>query len=117
MTIRKYFKLALGVSAACLIVLGAGVAFSWHHGWHPGRGGPHVGIYFDLTEAFNQALTEQNAGSKNYSNNPSEVYLKQIAVSSEFLVKTNLELIRQQQEIIELLKKQKDTTLKNKNKS
>ncbi len=102
-----YGKVILGLLLTGLIVAIAGVAL----GWPPYHGGqPHVGIYFDLTEAFNRAMAEESGDSKNYTTSASDQYLKQIAVSAEFLVKTNLELIRLQQELIDLLKQQQGGT-------
>jgi len=99
----RYAKIVLGVLLTGLILVLAGVALGWPP-YHGGR--PHVGIYFDLTEAFNRAMAEERGDSKSYNTSASDQYLKQIAVSAEFLVKTNLELIRLQQELIDLLKQQ-----------
>jgi hypothetical protein len=56
-----------------------------------------------LTESFYRALGEQ--GAKTYTNSVSDDYLRQIAVSTRFMVETNLRIIEQQARIIELLEK------------
>lgn len=61
-------------------------------------------VYIELTEEFYQALkTESN---KRYSTNPSDDYLRQIAISTRFMVKTNLQILERQEQIIKLLEKQ-----------
>ena len=62
------------------------------------------GVYIDLTKDFYQALRDENAtGSKVYSNDPSEAYLNQISISTKFMVETNLQIIKQQDQMIRLL--------------
>jgi hypothetical protein len=63
------------------------------------------GLYIELNKEFYEALKEEGTGgTKVYSNNPSEEYLRQIAISSRFIVETNLQIIRQQENMIELLR-------------
>ena len=62
------------------------------------------GLYIELNKEFYEALKEEGTGgSKVYSNNPSQEYLRQIAISSRFIVETNLQIIKQQESMIELL--------------
>lgn len=59
------------------------------------------GVYLELNKEFYEALKSKK---KTYSNNPSEGYLRDISVSSKFIVDTNLQIIKQQEEIIRLLR-------------
>ena len=62
------------------------------------------GIWIELNRDFYEALKgETTGGSKVYSNNPSEDYLRQIAVSSRFMVETNLQILKQQERMIQML--------------
>ncbi len=62
------------------------------------------GVYVELTKDFYEALQGGNPrGETIYSNDMSDEYLRQIAVSAKFTVETNLQIIKQQAEIIELL--------------
>ncbi|MBW2095997.1 MAG: hypothetical protein JRI80_14020 [Deltaproteobacteria bacterium] len=62
------------------------------------------GVYVDLTRDFYEALRgTTEGGNKVYTNNMSDEYLRQIAVSSTFTVRTNLQIIKQQERIIQLL--------------
>ena len=62
------------------------------------------GVYINLTKEFYEALTETgHKGRKLYSNDPETAYLKQIAISSRFMVETNLQILKQQESIIKLL--------------
>jgi hypothetical protein len=63
------------------------------------------GVYIDLTKDFYEALREEGGNSVTYSNDPSADRLRQIAVSSRFMVETNLQIIKQQERIIELLQR------------
>ena len=69
--------------------------------------GPDVrfeGVRIELTREFYEALQQEGGtGSRTYSNDPRNDYLRRIAVSSEFAVKTNLTIIQQQERIIQLL--------------
>ena len=62
------------------------------------------GVYIELTKEFYEALQKNGyGGSKTYSNDPSKDYLKQIAVSTRFMVETNLQILKQQEKMIQLL--------------
>lgn len=64
------------------------------------------GIYLDMSRDFYEALREEaGRGSTVYSNDPSDEYLKQIAVSTRYMVQTNLEILRQQEAIHRMLRR------------
>jgi hypothetical protein len=68
------------------------------------------GVYLKLTKDFYEALKSTGTeGIKTYSNNPSSEYLKEIAVSARFLVETNLQLLKQQEEMIQLMRSLMET--------
>ena len=54
-----------------------------------------------LTEEFYKTLRSE--GAKTYATGTSDEYLRQIAVSTRFMVETNLRLLQQQERIIQLL--------------
>ena len=67
---------------------------------------PPVGIYLDLTEEFNRAMQSDGAGGgRTLSTNMSEDYLHQIAIATRYTVETNLQILKQQERIIQLLEK------------
>jgi hypothetical protein len=67
------------------------------------------GVYIELTEEFYEALRNNGyGGSKTYSNDPSKDYLKQIAISTRFMVETNLQILRHQEKMIQLLENLQD---------
>jgi len=69
------------------------------------------GVYIKLTRDLYDAFKNETAGNtKVYSNDPSKEYLRQIAISSRFVVETNFEILKQQERMIQLL----DALLKNK---
>jgi hypothetical protein len=71
-----------------------------------GTGGRQVpdGVTVELTKEFYEALLNKNASGKTvYTNDPSQEYLQQIAVSTRFLVETNLEILKQQERLNRLL--------------
>jgi hypothetical protein len=59
-------------------------------------------IEVELSESFYRALDAEGA-NKTYRTDTSEEYLRQIAVSTRFVVESNLKIIKQQDRIIELL--------------
>jgi len=65
---------------------------------------PKQGIYIELTEDFYRALKEDASDTRRYSNQISEAHLRQIAISTRFMVETNLQILHQQEKIIQLLK-------------
>ena len=58
------------------------------------------GVYLKLTREFYESLNNEN---NTYSNDKSAEYLREISISSKFIVETNLQIIKQQEEIIGLL--------------
>jgi hypothetical protein len=62
---------------------------------------PKTKIELQLTQDFYRALRAE--GTKTYATDQSDEYLRQIAVSTRFMVETNLRLMQQQERIINLL--------------
>jgi hypothetical protein len=58
-------------------------------------------IDVELGESFYKALRSE--GTRTYSSDKSEEYLRQIAVSARFAVETNLKILQQQARMVELL--------------
>jgi hypothetical protein len=54
-----------------------------------------------LTEEFYKTLRSE--GAKTYATGTSDEYLRQIAVSTRFMVETNLKILQRQERIIQLL--------------
>jgi hypothetical protein len=62
------------------------------------------GVYLELTEDFYQALKHDTPDNvKRYHNKSSDDYLRQIAVSSRFMVETNIQILKQQERILQML--------------
>ena len=66
---------------------------------------PAIKTELHLTEDFYRALRSE--GVKTYATGSSDEHLRQIAVSTRFMVETNLQLIEQQKRIIQLLEELK----------
>jgi hypothetical protein len=60
------------------------------------------GVYLRLNREFYESLRDDSVTI--YSNNKDTGYLREISISSRFMVETNLQIIRQQEEIISLLR-------------
>jgi hypothetical protein len=66
---------------------------------------PEIEVHLDLTRQFYEALRQADtARDRSLSTDPSVHYLEQIAVSTRFMVETNLRLLREQAEIKALLR-------------
>ena len=102
MSMQKYGRRSIVVvSLLGFLLLGQGFLFARQAGSE--RAIPQ-GIWLKLDKDFYEALkAEGNGGDKVYSNNPAEDYLRQIAVSSRFMVETNLQILKQQERMIQLL--------------
>ncbi len=62
------------------------------------------GVYIELTRDFYEALRNGGQrGEKFYDNDPSTEYLREISISSRFIVETNLQILKQQERILQLL--------------
>ena len=62
------------------------------------------GVFINLTEDFYRALQDEgNRPSNTYSTDKRNDYLRRIAVSAQFAVETNLQIIKQQAQMIRLL--------------
>ncbi len=98
-------------SALALVILMAFIAVLAADQRPPQGPGPHhayppVGIYLDLTEEFNRAMQyDGSGGTRTLSTNMSEDYLHQIAIATRYTVETNLQILKQQERIIQLLEK------------
>jgi hypothetical protein len=67
--------------------------------------GPEVEIHLDLTRQYYDALRRaDNARTRHLSTDRSDRYLEQIAISTRFMVETNLRLLKEQAEIKALLR-------------
>lgn len=91
----------------CIVVAGLMVSIAGNGFAGPlkaGRGDPAEGVYIDLTADFYRALQQGGYGNeKLYGNDTADEYLRQIAVSAKYMVETNLQLLRQQEKMIQLL--------------
>lgn len=102
MTRWRHFALGTGfvIVLSVLVVL--------HHqtaGAESGSKDQRHKITIELTEDFYRAL--RNEAAKTYTTERQDEYLRQIAVSTKFMVETNLRIIEQQARMIELLEKSK----------
>ena len=71
------------------------------------------GVYIKMTKDFYEALKGENSDKvRIYSNDPSDEYLRKIAIATRAMVETNLQILKQQEKMIELL----DSVLKGKRK-
>ena len=62
------------------------------------------GVYIELTRDFYESLKgEGQRPAKVYTDDPSIEYLKEISISSRFMVETNLQILKQQEQILKLL--------------
>jgi hypothetical protein len=68
-------------------------------GGHPARDG----VYINLTEDFYRAMRDEGNRQTTYSTDKRNDYLRQIAVSTKFMVETNLQIIKQQEQMLRLL--------------
>lgn len=60
--------------------------------------------HIELTESFYRALqNESSSGDRTYGTGNADDYLRQIAISTKFMVETNIQIIKQQEKMIELL--------------
>ncbi len=63
------------------------------------------GVYIKMTKDFYEALKGENSAKvKIYSNDPSDEYLRKIAIATRAMVETNLQILKQQGKMVELLR-------------
>lgn len=88
-----------------IALLAAGLLFAPNAFAEDGKGHYNLpkGVYIELTQDFYQALKDESTDAKRYTNKASDEYLRQIAVSSRFMVETNLQILQQQERILQLL--------------
>jgi len=90
------------LAAALLLSIGS----SAPAGDGPPRDGRSPAIFLDISEAFYRALEARDRGDRvlgTETTTAADEYLRQIAVSTRYMVETNLQLLRQQERIIQLL--------------
>ena len=62
------------------------------------------GVHIELSKDFYEALKDNNSsGKKVYTTDRSIEYLKQIAISTKYMVETNLQILKHQETILETL--------------
>ena len=67
------------------------------------RHGIPEGVFINLTKDFYRELEKPESTERVYGANRADEYLRQIAVSTKYMVETNLRIIKQQEKMIELL--------------
>jgi hypothetical protein len=90
------------LAAALLLSIGS----SAPAGDGPPRDGRSPAVFLDISEAFYRALEARDRGERVSGTDTAAMadeYLRQIAVSTRYMVETNLQLLRQQERIIQLL--------------
>ncbi len=62
------------------------------------------GVHMELTKEFYESLIDKNRnGDRLYSTDPSIEHLREIAISTRFMVETNLQILKQQEMILQML--------------
>lgn len=90
--------------AGCLLGLILGQAFTGLTQDSGSRYPIPEGVYVDLTRDFYKALREEGGtNTKTYSDDMTLTYLKEIAISTRFMVETNLQVLKNQERIMQLL--------------
>ena len=97
---NKPFRKVMCVSALVLL-LGCGVTVYCIAQDSTSNKDLPEGVYLKLDREFYETLSNNK---NTYSNDRSTEYLREISISSRFIVETNLQIIRQQEDIIRLLK-------------
>jgi len=101
--LRKTRTIFLAGSLLGMILWGPVIGYCQDQGSNSKNRLPE-GVYIKLTKDFYEALkNEGSSGAKIYTNNPSNEYLKQIAISSKYMVETNLRILEQQEKMNQLL--------------
>ena len=102
---KRWGKCGFLVVAGCLLGLILGQAVT---SLGQDRRSKPRGTYLELSGDFYRALREEGgANTKTYSNDMTQEYLKEIAVSSRFMVETNLQILKNQEQLILLLESRK----------
>jgi hypothetical protein len=100
--IVKYRRHLLGLLLTIALGLGPNLALA---GQAVPTSSPEVEIHLDLTRQFYEALDRaEGAQARTLSTDRSDRYLEQIAISTRFMVETNLRLLKEQAEIKALLR-------------
>lgn len=102
MTLRLVAKIGAVFLATGLILSAMSLAAGAQSGANPAPG-TGKGPYVILTDDFWQAMDKLSRADANTYGDRQEPLLEKIAVASQFMVKTNLTLIKQNDRIIQLL--------------
>jgi hypothetical protein len=106
---KRWGKCGLLVVAGCLLGLIVGQAVTGlGQDAAPRHPLPQGGVYLELSGEFYKALRgEGGANTRTYSNDMTQEYLKEIAVSARFMVETNLQILKNQERMMLLLENRK----------
>ena len=94
----RRFKVGVGLLGFCCVLTLSGAESL---AAEPAGGPPKTKIELQLTEDFYRALRAE--GTRTYTTDQADEYLRQIAVATRFIVETNLQLMQRQDRIISLL--------------
>ena len=93
----------MGLVLAGLVLIGMPPVSAQESNTGNTRHGIPEGVFVNITKDFYRELENPEEGERVYGTNRSNEYLRQIAVSTKYMVETNLRIIDQQEKIIELL--------------
>ncbi len=100
---KRLGKRGLLFMAGCLLGITLGQVFT-SFSQDPGSRFPVPdGVYVDLTRDFYKALREEGANTRTYTDDMSLTHLREISISTRFMVETNLQVLKNQERIIRLL--------------
>lgn len=101
---KKFGKIGFLFTAGCLFGFILGQTIMGFSQDSRQRYPVQEGVYVDLTADFYRALREEGgSNSKTYSNDMSLSYLREISIASRFMVETNLQVLKNQERMLQLL--------------
>ncbi|RJR36079.1 MAG: hypothetical protein C4576_24130 [Desulfobacteraceae bacterium] len=100
---KRLGKRGILFMAGCLLGIILGQVYTGFSADSRSRSPIPEGVYVDLTNEFYRALREEGANSRSYTNDMSLTHLREISISTRFMVETNLQLLKNQERIIRLL--------------
>lgn len=92
------------MTAGCLLGCVLGQVFTSYGQDSVSRLPVPEGVYVEMTRDFYRALKEEGGvNTRTYSDDMSLAHLREISISTRFMVETNLQVLKNQERIIRLL--------------